>query len=194
MKGINAPQAPSRTSRRPLATPRVRGTRSIPFMRITSNHNGGLMRTATTPGCGGYSLGSVPDMPALGEPDATPGGGLRRRLTGRNPPGDRMRGHRGHQDPGAEVPRGQPGVLEPGNPVDDRPSIRVAGPETAPLIVGLEPAHGRQRSVQRLQDGVDDVLPHRRRLVTGVEGAADQEPAVVELGGHRRHRAGEAYR
>src|SRR6516165_10125966 len=108
------------------------------------------MPTATTPGCGRYSPGSVPAVPALGEPDATPGGGLRGRLTCRNPPGNRVRGDRGHEDPGAEVPRGQPGVVEPGNPVDNRPAVGVAGPETAPLIVGPEPAHRGQRSVQRL--------------------------------------------
>src|SRR6516165_11864976 len=110
------------------------------------------MLRPTTPGCGPYARSSVADVPAFGESDAAPGGRLGRWFAGRDPPGDRVRGDRGHENAGAEVPGGQPGVVEPGNPVDDRPAIGVAGPEAAPLIGGREPAHGRQRGVERLQD------------------------------------------
>ena len=67
---------------------------------------------------------------------------------GRDPAGERDRGDRGHQDAGAEVPRGQPGVVQPGHPVDDRAAVGVPGPEAAPLVGGAQPAHRGQGRVQ----------------------------------------------
>ena len=64
-------------------------------------------------------------------------------------------------------------------------------PETAPLVGGAQPGQVRELRVQVRQDGVDDVLAHAGTIVTGVQRAAGQQRAVLELGGDQGHRAGE---
>jgi hypothetical protein len=73
------------------------------------------------------------------------------------------------------MPGGQPGIIQPGYPVDDRVAVRVPGPEAAPLVGGAQPGHLRQPRVQVSQDRVDDVLPNARAFVAGVHGAASQQ-------------------
>src|SRR2546421_4060401 len=72
---------------------------------------------------------SVTGGPPVGEAGDAPGGGLGRRLVAGDPAGDHLRGDRGHEDAGPEVPRGQPRVAEARHPGDDRAPVPLTRPE-----------------------------------------------------------------
>src|SRR5215471_17876791 len=174
---MRAPHSPSSTSSRPLTAPRLRGTCSILVMTFTPC---GWMKpcvTTATHGMDHYAEAtrlrdaglraapargpgrSVTGGPAVAEARAAPGVGLGRRLVAGDPAGDHLRGDRGHEDAGPEVPRGQPRVAEAWHPVDDRAPVRMTRPEAAPLVGGLQAAERRQGGVQRLEDGFDHLGP-----------------------------------
>src|SRR5580692_3404649 len=125
------------------------------------------------------------------EPGTGPGRHFGRRPAGGDPACNHLGCDRRHEDAGAEMPGGQPGVVEPRELVDDRAAVRVPRPETAPLVGGAQPGQVRQLCVQVRQDGADDLLAHAGTVVAGVQRAARQQPAVLELRGDRGHRAGE---
>ena len=76
------------------------------------------------------------------------------------------------QDPGAEVPGGEPGVAEAGHPVDDRPPVGMAGPEAAPLVRDAQPAAAAGSVAYRpVQDALDHLRagpPGSRRPMSNV--------------------------
>src|SRR5215470_17239699 len=190
---MRAPHSPSSTSSRPLTAPRLRGTCSIVVMAFTPcgwlrtlrahgyprerslcggarSRNAGLARRAWVrrpPAAGRSVTGEAP----VAEAGAAPGVGLGRRLVAGDPAGDHLRGDRGHEDAGPEVPRGQPRVAEAWHPVDDRAPVRMTRPEAAPLVGGLQAADRRQGGVQGLEDGFDHLGLYLRGFVAGVEGA-----------------------
>src|SRR5215467_14405121 len=137
---------------------------------------------------------SVTGEPPVAEAGAAPGVGLGRRLVTGDPAGDHLRGDRGHEDAGPEVPRGQPRVAQAWHPVDDRAPVRVTRPEAAPLVGGLQAADRRQGGVQGLEDGFDHLGPYLGGFVAGVEGPPDQQPPVLQLGGDGGDRARQAQR
>ena len=106
------------------------------------------------------------------EPGRRPGARLGRGLADRDPAREDRRRGRGVEYPGPEVPRGEPGIVQAGNPVDDRPPVGMAGPEAAPLVRDAQPLRGRQRGDQAIHDRLDHVGLDGGVLVPDVEGPA----------------------
>ena len=93
--------------------------------------------------------------------------------------------------PVRKCPDVEPGVVQAGNAVDDRPPVGMTGPEAAPLVRDAQPLGGGQRGDQAIHDRLDHVGLDRRVLIPDIEGAADQQPPVLKLGGDGRHDAGQ---